>query len=962
MPRTPPDQFVAIDLETTGLSHAECEIIEFGAVRVTGGKVTERFEMLARPSQSLPPVVARLTGITEEELAQAPEHGHALAAFLEFIDDDDLVAHNASFEAGFLRAATGRRFATEILDSLELARIVMPEAPSHALGKLAAVMGLEHQRLHRAAADAELGARLWLALLEKLRALPLPVLSEACWMLGPAEHPLKKLFVEAEKAAVANLDGGEPEYASLLRTAVKGSREPFEPGDPQELDAGKLAAELGVGGAVANSLADYEARPQQQEMCREVTEALNAGRHLVVEAGTGVGKSLAYLLPAAAWSESGARKVIISTNTKNLQSQLFDKDIPLLEEALGHRLDAALLKGRGNYLCLRKLLYILREAGSELDEVGREAILPVLVWAARTETGDIAECPPLFLRDALGLVDKLTTDGPDCLGRSCKQRRKCFLMAARAKAQAAKLIVVNHSLVFAELGENMVLPPYGEIIFDEAHNLEGVATRHLSARIWPGRFYRILNRLLKFRARRRRRGSRHRAGEPGEVSGTGLLPSLSEHIARARGKAAEGFLEKLEKAASESSSQVVLAVDALATFNAALSGLWETSRYREKLSYTGDDRRMDLWDAIFTAKDQLVAVLSALQSRIGRIAESLLEDSDAEELPRAEELGREVSSAVEQLRSLLEDIDFTVKADDQRYVYWAELSGRGGDQPELSAAPLDVAPMLAEQVYGQKRSCVLCSATMTVAKKFDYLTSRLGLNRQEEGRVGTLLLGTPFDFSAQARALVPGWLPEPGNAVSGRNSAELAEMLHELMSATRGRGLVLFTSYGALDEVYGEVKPRLEAEGINVLAQGRDGSREALLAALQQEESSVLLATSSFWEGVDVRGGALSCLVITRLPFQVYTEPLFKARAELVESRGDSSFMNYSVPEAVLKFRQGFGRLIRSKTDRGIAVLADRRLVSKRYGRVFLASLPCPYRVVSNSEALARAAGEFFEE
>jgi DNA polymerase III epsilon subunit family exonuclease len=955
------DRFVAIDFETTGLSHANCEIIEFGAVRVADGKVVERFEMLARPSEPLPDAVARLTGISDKELSEAPDHGHALAEFLEFIGDDHLVAHNASFEAGFLRAATGQHFSAEILDSLELARIVLPEAPSHALGKLAAGLGLEHERLHRAAADAELGARLWLALLEKLHALPLPVLSEICWMLGLVAHPLKDLFIQAEKAAVADLGKGEPEYAALFGTAVKGTREPFEPGDPQELGAGDLAAELDAGGAVANSLSDYEARPQQLEMCREVAEAFNAGRHLVVEAGTGVGKSLAYLLPAAAWSESGARKVIISTNTKNLQSQLFGKDIPLLEKALGRKLDAALLKGRGNYLCLRKLLYILREAGSELDDVGREAILPVLVWAARTASGDIAECPPLFLRDALGLVDKLTTDGPDCLGRGCKQRRKCFLMAARAKAQAAKIIVVNHSLVFAELGENMVLPPYGEIIFDEAHNLEGVATRHLSARIWPGRFYRVLNRLLKFRARRRR-GKRRRASGADEGSGTGLLPSLSEQLRRAHGEAAEGFLEKLEKEISESSSQVELAVDALITFNAALTGLWGASRYRDKLSYTRDDRRMDLWAAVFNAKDELVAVLSALQSRTGSIAESLIEDPDADKLLRAEELGRELSAAVEQLRSLLEDIDFTVKAEDERYVYWAELSGRGGDQPELSAAPLDVAPMLAEQVYGQKRSCVLCSATMTVAKKFDYLTSRLGLDRQEQGRVSTLLLGTPFDYSTQARALVPGWLPEPGNAQSGRNSAELAEMLYELMSATRGRGLVLFTSYGALDEVYNEVKPRLEAEGISVLAQGRDGSREALLTALQEEHSSVLLATSSFWEGIDVRGAALSCLVITRLPFQVYTEPLFKARAELVESHGESSFMNYSVPEAVLKFRQGFGRLIRSKTDRGIAVLADRRLVSKRYGRVFLASLPCPYRVVSNSDALARAAEQFFGE
>jgi DNA polymerase III epsilon subunit family exonuclease len=971
-----PDSFVAIDLETTGLDAAHCEIIEFGAVRVARGEIVDRFEMLSRPSGELPAAVARLTGITDEELRAAPEAGHALAEFLEFIGDDELVAHNADFEASFLRAATRRRFRAEILDSLELARIVLPEAQGHSLGKLGALLGLEHRRLHRALADAELGARLWLTLLARVRELPLPTLSEICWMLGPLGHPLKEIFAGAERAGLDALEGEGDEYASLFG-AFEARRKEFAPGDPPELDAGALVAELDAGGSISGALEEYEARPQQLEMCERVTAAFNEGGHLVVEAGTGVGKSLAYLVPAAAWSQSGARKVVISTNTKNLQSQLFGKDIPLLERALGYELGAAMLKGRRNYLCLRKLLYLLRQAASELDDLERAALLPVVVWAPRTESGDVAECSPLALPDARDLPDKLTTEGPDCLGRACPQRRKCFLWAARARAQEAKVIVANHSLVFAELGQNMVLPPYDEVVFDEAHNLESVATHHLSVRIWPGRFYRVLNRLFKFRARRRGR-RRRRTSE--DVSGTGLLPSLFEQIGRGRGKAPDGFLDQLESNASDASSRVPSCVDALSAFGTAVSGLWESGRWREKLRYSAGDRREDLWKAVLDARGPLVSELSALAARAEKISESLVEDPDARKVPRAEELGHDLAAVVEQLRGLIEDIDFTVAGDDDRYVYWAQLAGRQADQPELWAAPLEVAPMLAARVFGQKRSCVLCSATMTVAGKFDYLTSRLGLDRlglpEEEGaeeverelepeaaeaaRVETLLLGTPFDFRRQVRALVPGWLPEPGNAQSGRNSAELAGMLAELFATTRGRAMVLFTSYGALDEVYADLKPQLEAEGVSVLAQGRDGSRESLLAALHEEESSVLLATSSFWEGVDVRGTALSCLVIARLPFQVYTEPLFKARAELVESRGESSFMNYSVPEAVLKFRQGFGRLIRSKTDRGIAVLADRRLVSKRYGRVFLMSLPCPYRVVSNSEALCTTAEEFF--
>ncbi len=950
-----PDRFVAIDLETTGLDPRASEIIEFGAVRVEEEKITERFERLARPSAPLPAAITRLTGITDADLAGAPGAGLALAEFLEFVGGDTLVAHNAAFEAGFLRAAGGGRFKREILDSLELARIALPEAPGHSLGKLAALLDLEHGGLHRALPDAELGARLWLALLEKLRELPLAVLSEIGWMLGPAAHPLKKVLLAAEQSAVAGgLTSGQPEYAALFETSKPQRREDFEPGEPPELDPDALARELGTGGPVARELGGYEERPQQLEMCRRVAGALNAGRHLIVEAGTGIGKSLAYLLPAAAWSGPGARKVLVSTNTKNLQSQLFNKDLPVLERALGRPLKSALLKGRKNYLCLRKLLYALREAAGELDEAERGAILPALVWAPRTRTGDVAECASLFLPGARDLLDKLTSDGPDCLGRACPQRKRCFLFRARTRAQAAEVIVANHSLVFSELGESAVLPPCDEIVFDEAHNLENAATRHLSVRVWPGRFYRVLNRLYKFR--RRGRGRKRKD----DASGTGLVPSLCGQVARARGKAPAGFLDRLEKDAAEANSRVVESVDALATFSAALAGLWGASRWRDKLRYSAADRRADLWAAVFSAKEGLVSQLAAVQHRAERLSESLVEDPDADELPRAEELGRDLAAAVERLRELIADIDFTVKADDGRYVYWAELAGRNQDQPELWAAPLEVAPMLAGQVFGQKRSCILSSATMTLAGRFDYLAGRLGLDRLEEGRVERLLLGTPFDFETQARVLVPGWLPEPGNAEAGRNSAELAAMLGELCRATRGRALVLFTSYGALDEVYRELGPLLEPEGISVLGQGRDGSREALLAALHEEENVVLLGTSSFWEGVDVRGAALSCLVLARLPFQVYTEPLFKARAELVESRGGSSFMDYSVPEAVLRFRQGFGRLIRSKTDRGIAVLADRRLISKRYGRAFLQSLPCGYRMASNSEQLARAAEEFF--
>lgn len=1000
-----PEAFVALDLETTGLDARRDEIIELGAARVENGEVVDTFSRLARPSRPLPRAVALLTGITDRELQAAPPLADVLPEFLEFLGDDPLVAHNSPFDAGFLSAATSGRFRRDVLDSLELARIVLPEAPSHALDKLAARLGLKRGRAHRACDDAELAARLWLVLLEKLGALPLPVLTEINWLVGPLAHPMGKLLAAAEKAAVqAQLSGNEPEYEALLkaRPSAARARPPEEDAElppPPALDAALLAGELDSGGALSASLSGFEIRPEQLRMCRAVSGAFNSGRHLAVEAGTGVGKSFAYLLPAAQWAASG-RRVVVSTNTKNLQSQLFGKDLPLLEKALGRPVEAALLKGRRNYLCLRKLLYVLREAASELDDVERAAILPVLVWAARTESGDLAECSPMHLPDARDLVDKLTTEGPDCLGRGCKLRGACFLWSARARAAAAKIVVANHALVLSDLdSETPVLPPHQEMVFDEAHNLEAAATDALSVRLNIGRFYRAFNRLFKSRGSGRRSRRRRQGGE--EPAGTGLLPSIFEQCSRARGLVAVGFLERLEKDAGAASERLLDAGDAVSTFFATLKGLWTSQARPDKLRYNAADRRADLWSAPVEAKGVLVSRLAAVRERLERLAECLAEDPEADALPRAEELGRDLLASIGRLNELIEDLEFTVRGEEPRYVFWADMAGMERDQPELWAAPLEVAPQLAAKLFGARRSCILCSATLTVAGRFDYVVGRLGLDlvgqeppaepapapgeremdedadddsypvrHRAPARAkpappktyDTLLLGTPFDFAAQCRALVPAWLSEPGYAETGRNSADLTAMLVELFKATRGRGLVLFTSYAALDEVYRDLRPALEPEGIAVLAQGRDGSRESLLAALQGEEPVVLLGASSFWEGVDVRGPALSCLVLTRLPFQVHTEPLFQARAELVESRGHSSFMDYSLPEAVLKFRQGFGRLIRSKTDRGVAVLADKRLVSKRYGSAFLSSLPCRAKIVASNAQLVREVEGFFGE
>ncbi|MFO7897452.1 MAG: helicase C-terminal domain-containing protein [Planctomycetota bacterium] len=944
------ETIVAVDIETTGLDAYEDEIIEAAAAVYKGGEIVGRFAERIRPIRPLSAGIIKLTGLTPAALKDARGADAVLADLLDFLPGDaTFVAHNARFVRSFLRRATKDRFGTDLLDTAELSRICLPALPSHRLDALREELGLPRSEAGGALGDCET----ILAVLEKLvdaaLDIPLPVLIEINRLFRRARsQPLREFFRAALGQVRGRQGGRPPRFVSLFREEPlpKSRRTVPDPSEYEALDASRFEELLGPDGPFAERLTGYEHRTEQIAMAWAVTEALNGSQHLLVEAGTGIGKSLAYLVPAVHWASQNKTPVVVSTNTKNLQSQLFFKDLPLIREALDVEFTTALIKGRRNYLCLRKLLYLLRHAGHELPRADRARLAGLLVWAASTESGDISESGLGAGAGSRRLAEQITSLGEECRGYQCEHSRRCFLYRARRRARSADVIVANHAVLFAEMAmpdQSVVLPPYQQVIFDEAHNLEAAATRHFSIEVSLPLFRRVLRRL--WRPGRRRTGS-------------GLIPTILREAER---------IDRTSELWDQVAGQATKAIDGLSKMDAALEPFFERlAALLGKKDDGGvrriwpDRKRESLWAPIRSAKERLISGLSRVMRPTEGLAETLAE-MDPVELRDQADFIQQLSAVVDWLRELTHDLELFLATANENYVYWVErvAERRGGVRGW--AAPIRVGPELFEHVYGPKQTAVFTSATLTVRGSTAFLRKRLGLDLVEPDRLIEMNAGTPFDYERQCRVMVPTFLPEP----SGRGTEygeKLGVLLAEVFRRTRGRAMALFTSYHMLRATTAVLRDELLGDGIQILAQGASGSRESITDVFKRDVRSVLMGTHSFWEGVDLMGETLSCLVVARLPFAVYTDPIHQARCEQVEAEGENAFIGYSLPSAVIRLRQGFGRLIRHKTDRGIVIIADRRIVTRRYGAWFRESLPAPTQTFGERDEFLDEIEEFVGE
>ncbi len=916
---------VSLDLETTGLDPKNASIIEIGAVKFRGDEVLDRFETLVNPGCPLPYATQCLTGISPAEVRQAPGLDEAFSRLLPFLGSHSLVGHSLGFDLSFLEAGAVK-LPNRVYDTFELASLLLPEVPDFSLGTVARALGVELTSSHRALADAETAMGVFNRLLERASKLPPGTISECLRLTEGIPWPYRNLFAQIAENQGPLSGGGSPD--NIIGWLMPHNSEdrwlsyPSTQGDKKgiRVDQDRVTAILSQGGDFARSFPGFECRKEQITMARAVAESFNQQEDLIVEAGTGTGKSIAYLLPASLFAMENQTRVVISSNTINLQEQLINKDIPDLRKCMGWT-EASFrvtpLKGRSNYLCLRRWDH-MRQSGS-LAPDNHRLFLRTLVWVGATGTGDKTELR--LLNSEAAFWNQVCSQEESCLGVKCGYNRRgaCFLYRARKRAEKAHLIITNHALTLSDLAiGNQVIPEYRYLIVDEAHHLEDEATDQFSFAISEATLRDNLVRLSNRAA--------------GNIY-SGLLAEIKNRVRRFRTRKPEAPDKPvpLETQIDNLQYTVEICQQSARKFFGKLSDFMggqgeEEGDFEKRVRLTPSMRKNSSWCQVEVAAEPMLNDLRELADGLSKVY-SALEALGDKPFADYENIMAELFFLVRTGEEMARRLSAGVFQPESGMIYWVSLD-RQKASASLCAAPQHVGSLLEKSLFTQKDCVILTSATLSIDGSFSFIRGRLGMAEAKE-----LIIGTPFDYLKSTLLYVVKDMPEPDRPTY---QPALEKLLIELCSATMGKTLVLLTSYKALKRTYGAVKGPLEQESILVLGQGVDGSARRLLETFKSNGQTVLLGTSSFWEGVDVVGKALSVLVIARLPFSVPSDPIIAARCE----EYSNAFYEYMVPQSIIKFKQGFGRLIRSRKDRGVVVVLDSRVQSRNYGQTFLQSLP----------------------
>jgi ATP-dependent DNA helicase DinG len=824
--------------------------------------------------------------------------------------------------------------ARDPIDIHRIVRILSPTVKDTQLSDIAEGIGLPNTYLN--ALDAARAVAAVFTHMQQL-ALELPYLTlqQLAGLAGTFSASLATWFTDvsdlrftAEGTTIPT--GSDHVHQLVFSTPIQDSR---DAGSAEEMVVTTEAAELlDADSPLGDIMSGFEVRTGQLEMVESVERALRGDQHLMVEAGTGTGKSLAYLIPAALYALQNDTRVVVSTHTIALQDQIEKRDFPMLKTVIPQALSLAVFKGRTHYVCLRKVLQEVRSVGIASPREDVEAYMKLLAWLVSTPGGN---------REELSMQGKLTevwvriqSETETCINKRCPFFKPCYYFRARSKANEADVVVTNHSLVFSDLkADHRVLPRYDKLILDEAHHLEDQATKHLGDEVHLFQCLALINRLSRDNARH------------------GVVPELLDRLGGAEHKSVTAIpaLENMAETLRD------LRAGIEATF-ATLSRMIPPAQSDFRLTRAVESSA--LWQTYLDACDKMVTLVKDLE------AQSLV-ISDAAELESDEDLAGRMFDTTGFLLELFGHVHVLGSGGDlaDEWVVWIECSGTDRRQLSLHRAPVDVAQILRSTLFDTKSTVVLTSATLSVDGEFSYPIERLGLDEaQRDERLVTLTVPSPFELERQAMLCIPTDVPELAKMSAEEAATWLSDSLYQLAKISQGRLLALFTSHAMLRATAQHVRDPLASLGLALYAQGVDGSRTHLLESFRKHPNSVLLGAQSFWEGIDLPGDQLTTLVIVRLPFAPPTHPVTQARHERLEARGMSAFAHESLPEAVVRFRQGFGRLIRTVKDRGVVVVYDKRIVTARYGSSFIRSLGGVKPTVGKERDLMSKIQEFLRQ
>ncbi len=927
------DEVAFLDIETTGFDQKNDRIIEVAVLVARGPEVLERYSSLVDPRRDIPRDTTLLTGIDAESLAGAPTVETVVREVLALVGGRDIVAHNSSFDRAFMTAAasaSGLVMSNRWLDSLELARIALPRLRTHRLRDLAEAFGIEAP-FHRAAGDTEAMFLVWRIGLAGLADLPLEVLSAAAHLSPSTEWPLRDTLSRmAARAKAGSLD-----LKTLRADSTRGHHLPgLADADERELtcpDPDTVLAEFDADGAVGRMYSGFESREEQRRMAEAVLQAFAQRRHLAIEAGTGVGKSVAYLVPAASFALTNGLGVGVATKTNTLMDQLVHGELPKLAAAMGGKLRYVALKGYEHYPCLRKIDRRMGEDELAPEDVAHLAAL--VAWTAQSSWGDLDSVNLHWTPESRRRVGCSVAD---CTHKRCRfYPNLCYLHGVRRRAGGAHVVVTNHALLFRDrAASGGILPPLRYWIVDEAHAAESEARKQLSVTA----DHRAIASLL---------GALHTEGRGGSIDAV-----RSRVRSRATAQGREHLVDRVEALASRLRGEVTTAATIAESFFDFLKDLRTADDGYDsaELRLTPEVRDCTEW-----------SIAGGVGHSLGRHLETIIA-AGRDLLTALEEAGddfvdarADLAGVLSRIRDQLDGLESVLDGSDDSFVYSVRVGKRRDRRDSVEASMLDVGSALLDRFYPDIHSVVYTSATMATGDDFGHFARTIGLDRLPASAWRSLRLDSSYDFDRQMSVFIPTDLPEPRGTAHYGALERLLLGVHEAMG---GSVLTLFTSKREMDELYDRLVGPLAALGQNLLLQGRGVSNKRVRDEFLADERLSLFATKSFWEGFDAKGDTLRCVVIARLPFGRVRDPLYEERQQRL---GRRAWDDFYLPEAVLELKQAAGRLVRSSSDEGCVIVADGRLSSgKGYARAFIGALPVSDVELLSTEKLIEQVRERF--